>query len=79
MGVGLECRPLHFREGSTHFGSIKSQSQASAVFSNRIDLKTVDRTLANAGLACLGTKRRVGHLHVSSHTSSREGKLGEVG
>lgn len=77
MGVGLECRPLHFREGITHCGSIKSLSQASAVFSDRIDLKTDDRTLANAGLAFLGTKRRVGLL--SSHTTSREGKLDVVG
>ena len=50
MGVGLEWRPLRFREGSTHFGSIKSVSQASAVFSDRIGIKTVDRTLANASL-----------------------------
>ena len=62
MGVGLECRPLRFREGSTHFGCIKSLSQASAVLSDRIDLKTADRTWAKAGLAFLGTKRRVGHL-----------------
>ena len=77
LGVGLECRPLRFRGGSTHFGSIKSLSQASAMFSDRIDLKTVNRTLANAGLAFLGTKHRVGHL--SSHTSSREDTLGVVG
>ena len=44
---------------------------------DRIDLKTAERTLANAELAFLGTKRRVGHLR--SHTSSREGKLGVVG
>ena len=44
---------------------------------DRIDLKTAERTLANAELAFLGTKRRVGHLR--SHTSSREGKLDVVG
>ena len=57
--IGLECRLVHFREGSAHFGSIKSLSQGSAVFSDRIDLKTIDRTLANAGLTFLGTKCRV--------------------
>ena len=57
--VGFRCLPLHFKEGSTHLGNIRRFSQASSEFS---DLSIVDSALAKAGLAFLGTNRRVGHL-----------------
>ena len=49
-GRGLSWRPLHRRDGRTHFGSINSLSHASSVFSRMTHLKTDDEARAKAGL-----------------------------
>ena len=59
-GRGLSWRPLRLRDGRTHFGSIKSLTHASSVFSRMTHLKADDKAHAKAGLDFDGTKRRVG-------------------
>ena len=59
-GRGLSWRPLRLRDGRTHFGSIKSLSHTSSVFSRMTHLKVDDKARAKAGLEFDGTKRKVG-------------------
>ena len=60
-----------FGSQSTHFGSIKNFSQASSLFSCKIEWNAADKTPANAGLDLIGMCRMV--LQGSRHTSSKEG------
>ena len=65
--------PLCFKEGRTHFGSMKSFNHASSVFFSRTSLRADETAFAKAGLALAGMYRRVGWF--SWHTSSKVGRL----
>ena len=54
--------PLRLHKGRTHFGSIKSLSQASSEFSSTTCLNVAERTRANEGLDILVMNRIVGRV-----------------
>ena len=75
IAVCFKWRPLLFKEGRTHYGNMKSFSQASSEFSSKTDLKEDDSALVKKGLAFLVTNRNVGHLILSWQTFAKEGRL----
>ena len=62
--VSTSWCPLLLLEGRTHFGSMRSLSQASSEFSSTTCLNVAERTRANEGLDFLGTNRNVGRVTI---------------